>query len=277
MPFQRVKNLRAFAPRAGPDRRHCRSRRWLRARLPAAGMLRRDRPVGFGRIEAPVAISRPAGRRAGASTSTMASKTRRIQHLEQQGDVVHHDPVAPAAGLLQQAVALRGDRGMHDGVESASAAGEAKTSRRRAARSRVPSGPTTPGPKAATMAACTGVPGCWASRASWSASMTVAPQRPKSSGHRRLAGGDVAGQPDVQHGRWATRLRRSIAVWSSSWPGHPMAVPAAGFVGFPPADHDGGRIVPGGPAVEEPLVAAGQVAADDADGVELCRPAPPRP
>ena len=52
-------------------------------------------------------------------------------------------------------------------------------------------------------------------------------------------------------------------------PRHLVAVAAAGFVALAPAHHDRGGVVPGRLAVEQTLVAAGGVAADDADRLQL--------
>src|SRR5678815_1615251 len=50
---------------------------------------------------------------------------------------------------------------------------------------------------------------------------------------------------------------------------HLVAITAAGLVAFPPAHHDGGRIVAGRLPVNQPLVAAGQFTALHADGTQL--------
>src|SRR5207237_5644509 len=92
---------------------------------------------------------------------------------------------------------------------------------------------------------------------------------------RRLAGGDVAGEGDVQHesrnaeGGTRNSARRTPVPRSAFrvprseqrrlvliLPRHPMTLPAPRLVRLPSPDHDRGTVPQGGPAVDEARVAA---------------------
>src|ERR1051325_4927549 len=144
---------------------------------------------------------------------------------------------------------------------AASASSSPITLARSAARSRLPSAPRTSAPKRLAMAARTVPPGAWASRASTSASMIVAPHLRNSSTTVDLPEAMLPVRPTL------SILKEGGLVFVLSR--NTVTVSTPRFVRFSPTHHDDRRIPERRLAVDEPLIARRRPAADHADRLEL--------
>src|SRR5882762_9649073 len=163
------------------------------------------------------------------------------------------------------------------------AASSPMTLARSPARSRVPSEANTLVPNRFAMAARTALPGACASRASASASMTVAPHFLKSSTTVDLPAAilpvrPTLSMPNAKCGMWNVKWN-----WKRAFRiphleqcslilillGNFVTMSASRLIRLPPPHHDDRTVPQRRFAVDEPLIAGGRATADDADRLEL--------